>query len=219
MKDRNPKDLLSECVWKDHVASHKSYDNTLETLQWKNPKNSHHAVWYIRQHGVLAVWGDLGAATYRWYPDVSLRAIADTNLDYFVSKCEASRVGRSPYCWDNHQAEEDMRDYFAEFHAQEYQDSLERTERNEEASKFELVSGWRALGEDEHVWIEWLRSDAIDIFGQDWWEHPVVNAGKKLDAGVKLHHEGLKLAFEQLKKESAEPKSVEKPNRKGGTDD
>ena len=184
--------------WKDHVATYKRYNDSLETLLWKRPGYSHFAVWYIRQHGALLVWGDLGAAVYRWYPDVNMRSIANTNLDYFVSKCEASEDGRKPYHWDSHEAEKDMQEYFAEFHAQKWQDSLERKERNEEASKFEETLGWGSLGEDEHVWEEWVRANAEDIFGQDWWEHPVVHVGQKLNVRTELHHAGLKLAFEQL---------------------
>lgn len=186
--------------WKNHVAKLEKHGEYLETLEWKKPGDSHFAVWYVRQHGCLMVWGDLGSAVYRWYPDVDMASIANTNLDYFVGKCEASEVGSPPYSWDSHQAEKDMREYFAEFHDEKWQGSLERKERNEEASKFELAYGWGALGEDEHVWVEWVRANADDIFGQDWWEHPIVEAGKKLNARVKLHHEGLKLAFENLKK-------------------
>lgn len=175
--------------WKDHVATYVKHSDSLETLQWKNPESSHFAIWYVRQHGALMVWGDLGAAVYRWYPDVNMRSIANTNLDYFVSKCEASEDGRKPYRWDSQEAEKDMREYFAEIHDEE---------RNEEASRFEQEMGWGSLGEDEHVWVAWLRDNAEDVFGQDWWEHPVVHAGQRLNGRTKLHHEGLKQAMKQL---------------------
>jgi hypothetical protein len=136
------------------------------------------------------VWGDVGAATYRWHHDVDMQTISENSLNQFVSKCVASSVGKSPYYWDGQQAEKDMQAYFAE----------EYDERDAEAVKFKQALGWEALGEDRSAWTIWLRENARDTFGQDWYVHQVIDAGKMLDAYVKLHHEGLELAWGQLKK-------------------
>ena len=46
--------------WENHVATYERHGEHLETLQWKAPGSNIYAVWYVRQHGTLMIFGDLG---------------------------------------------------------------------------------------------------------------------------------------------------------------
>lgn len=193
-------------IFKDHVAKWEKHGPHLETLEWKKPGSSIYAIWYVRQYGVLMVFGDCYEATYMWSWDgrITLQWIAGLNEGYFLSKCRASPHGRSPYVYDDEQMHQDMKDYFA--------DGCTRNEprcpegececcdgRRKEEKLFEEHNGWGHM-EDEFTWVSWLRENGDDVFGYDWWES--VPSGKKLGACIKLHLEGLKAAFESLKKDT-----------------
>jgi hypothetical protein len=189
-KDYNP--------WKDHRATYKKYDDNLETLEWKEPGTNHFAIWYVRQHGTLMVFGDLGEAVYQWYPDVTLQGIANTNFDYFVGKCRASEFGTPPKVWSADQAETDAREYFAEFFGEKWQDTVERSDRASEDDKFRDADGLVALREDRLLWDVWLRENATDVFGPQFYEVGIQDWGMRYHQRIHLHHEGLNKAFQQL---------------------
>ncbi len=200
--------------WKNHVATYEKHGEDLETLQWKNPAENHFAIFYVRQHGCLMIWGDLGSAVHRWYPDMSMESMADTSLDYFVSKCEASEEGRKPYAFDYKEAEKDIKQYFDEFakdRNHEYEPDPDVKWANEEligrAKQEMLFDYWNGHGnlEDQYTWVAWMRDHADEVFGDDWWDGGFpVDCGEKLSERTKLHHDGLKAAFKQLNKNKEE---------------
>jgi hypothetical protein len=209
-------------IFKDHVATWEKHGDHLETLRWRNPNDSHYAIWYVRQHGMLMVFGDCYEATYMWSWDgrVNLQWISTLNLGYFLSKCRASPHGRDPSYFDYNTLRRNLKEYFDEFKNDEdynpgpgdpcedpppdEDDVLplfceEHRQRAKEEKLFEEHMGWHSM-EDEFTWVEWLRVHGDDVFGYDWWES--VPNGKMLDPCIKLHLEGLKAAFESLKKDT-----------------
>lgn len=195
-------DVGERDIFKDHVATYKKYDDTLETLQWKTPGSSTYAIWYVRQYGTLMIWGDCYEATYQWsfQKGMDLRWISRCSLDYFVGKCRASENGRDPTVYDSHEMEKEMKEYFS--NGCSYKEPLcpegececcDRTRSEEKL--FEEHAGWSYM-EDEHTWVGWLRDYADEVFGQDWWES--IPSGRVLGPCIPLHLEGLKAAVAQL---------------------
>ena len=191
-------------IFKNHVAKLEKHNEHLETLEWKNPESSTYAIWYVRQFGTLMVFGDCYEATYMWsyQHNISLEWMAGLNEGYFLGKCRASQHGRDPTVFDYDTMRNNMLEYFA--------DGCTRNEprceegscevcdlRRKEEALFEEHSGWSFM-EDEHTWVMWLRDHGDDVFGYDWWES--VPSGKKLGPCISLHLEGLKRAFEHLKR-------------------
>ena len=211
-------------IFENHVATYEKHNEHLETLRWKEPNCSTYAIYYVRQYGVLMVFGDCYEATYMWSwsdPRIDLRWIAGCNQDYFLSKCRASPHGRDPKVFDSHFLEEEMKDYFAR-EREQWCDCQEDGEcdcegdcdcaeesykcedcinREEAEQKFKEDGGWGAM-EGEHEWVEWLRTYADDIFGVDWWEG--MPDGKRYDTCVLLHLEGLKRAVAYLDEQEKE---------------
>lgn len=202
-------DVEPHDVFENHVAKYKKYSDDLETLEWKALDSSTMAIWYVRQHGTLMVWGDCYDAVYQWYPDISLKAISGFNEGYFISKCQASPHGRNPVVFDSTQIEEDMKAYFADSCTYKKpmcpEGECECCDlRRKEAKLFEEHGGWGYM-EDEFTWVEWLRANADDVFGADWWES--LPSGEKLGPCIHLHLKGLKAAFEYLDKVGGKEKA------------
>lgn len=196
------KDAGERDVFKDHVATYEAYGDHLETLQWKKPGDSTYAIWFVRQHGCLMVFGDCYEATYlwNWQPGFGMRWIGGCNLGYFVSKCRASQHGMEPEVWDGHVLEANLKEYFADGCTYKQPMCSEGEceccdQRRKEAALFEEHGGWRHT-DDEYDWVWWLRENGDAVFGFDWWEG--VPNGRRLDPSVKLHLEGLKAALAQL---------------------
>ena len=194
-------------TFKDHVAKYEKHSDHLETLEWKEPGSSIYAIWYVRQYGTLMVFGDCYEAIYQWYPDMSFRSMADTNLDYFVSKCKASPHGRKPEIWDSAAAHTCLKEYFGQTSGGMDEDDLAMLKKQEE--EFEDLSGWRYL-DSEFEWNHWAYDNASDVFGSDWYEDiSLARPGMILDPCIRLHHAGLKAAFEQLaQKEEGKEKEI-----------
>jgi hypothetical protein len=191
--------------FENHVAKYEKHSEHLETLEWKKPDSNIYAIWYVRQYGTLMVFGDCYEATYQWnyQKNLDLNWIAGLNSGYFISKCRASPHGRDPRVWNIQKAEEQLREYFDEFKdvetypPHEFKD--EAKERAEEAKKFDDASGWRYLGDSEFEWNYWLRENAYDVFGEEWYEGILGNLGKVLGPCIPLHLEGLKAAMQQVR--------------------
>lgn len=194
-------------IFKDHVATYKKYDDTLETLQWKKPGSSTYAIWYVRQYATLMVWGDCYEATYQWnwQKNFDLEWIAGCNLDYFVGKCRASENGRDPRVYDEYELRKDLRDRFAEGCTYKQPMCPEGEcevcdSRRKEAKLFGEWGGWDNL-EDEFTWVTWTREHGQAVFGPEWWK--CIPSGKVLGPCIPLHLEGLKAAMAQLKEKAA----------------
>ena len=158
-------------IFKDHVATYEAHNENLETLQWRKPGDSHYAIWFVRHHGVLMVWGDCYEATYMWnnQPGFGLRWIVGCSLDYFVSKCRASSRGRDPRIWDSAELSKDLREYFSDGCTWTPPMCSEGAcedcdQRRKEAALFEEYSGWSFM-EDEYTSVAWLRERGYDVIG------------------------------------------------------
>lgn len=203
---------MSYDPFEKHVAKYEKYNGYLETLEWKVPGDSNHAIWYVRQYGTLMVWGDCYDAIYQWYPGKmeTLRWMSTLDESYFLGKCQASPHGRDPFVFDYQQMEEDMKEYFAEscVHKQPVckEGECEVCDlRRKEAKLFKENYGWNNM-EDEYTWVCWLRDNGDEVFGGDWWE--TVPSGKKLGPCIGLHLKGLKAAFAQLDQKEKEKKDA-----------
>jgi hypothetical protein len=195
-------------IFRDHVATYKKYDDTLETLEWKKPGSSTYAIWYVRQYGTLMVWGDCYEATYQWnwQKGFDLAWISRCDQSYFISKCRASEHGRDPMVYDCHQMEKEMKEHFAESCTWKSPMCPEGEcevcdQRRKEEKLFEEYGGWRNM-EDEFTWVWWLREYGHKVFGDDWWE--CVPSGKVLGPCIPLHLDGLKAAMKQLEESKNE---------------
>lgn len=185
-----------EKSFKDHVATYRKIDDNLETLEFRNPGTSIHAVWFVRQYGVLMVFGDIFEATYMWSWDrrIDLNWMADTNFGYFVSKCRASPHGREPKLFDSNHLRKELEELFDK---EKTWCSYEDEELNEIEKRFEEDHGWRNI-ESYIEWNAWLYENADEVFGADW--HEFVPDGRRYDDCMIGHHVALKMAMEQIKK-------------------
>lgn len=196
--------------FKNHVAKYEKHSEHLETLEFKVPGTQNLAMFFVRQHGTLMVFGDLSEATYQWHPGKmeTLRWMSGLDEDYFMSKCMASPYGRDPKTYDSIDAERDLREYFYEFRDSNYdKNDEEHARRDKEFERFEEALGWYAL-EDEFEWVAWLRENAEEVFGADWWDSGFfAGVGKRLDNHIEAHRIGLQAAFVQLKEKEKEEDS------------
>lgn len=200
-------------VFKEHVATYERFGDHLETLQWKKPGSSMYAIWFVRQHGALMVFGDCYEAVYmwNWQPGFDMRWIAGCNLDYFVGKCRASYHGAAARVWDSHLAQKNMNAYFREFEDEKYNAGYEeereqREQREKEEEYYHVYGGRHALG-TKFEWDMWLNEHGYTAFGDDFYESVVVAPGNTLDPSVKLHLEGLKAAMKQLEEKEKHEKA------------
>jgi hypothetical protein len=194
--------MMDDDVFKNHVAKYEKHSNTLETLEWKNPETTDMAIWYVRQHGTLMVWGDCYDAIYQWYPNTSLKAISRYGESYFISKCQASPHGRDPSVFDRETLEKNMKEHFADSCTYKQPMCPEGEceccdTRRKEEKLFEEYGGWQAMS-DEFEWVTWLRENGDEVFGCDWWES--IPSDKALGPCIHLHLKGIKAAMAQLEK-------------------
>lgn len=201
-------DAGEQDVFREHIARYERFGEHLETLQWKKPGSSTYAIWFVRQHGALMVFGDCYEAVYmwNWQPGFDMRWISGCNLDYFVGKCRASYHGADAQVWDRHLAEKNMREYFEEFNDPKYNDGYEeeREQREKEEKAYHSYDGSYMLS-TKFEWDTWLSNHGYEVFGPDFYETNVVAPGSTLDTSVKLHHEGLKAALKQLEEKHEGP--------------
>ena len=212
----NPND--PDRVFKDHEAKSIVKNKEYELLEWRNPESSTYAIFYIRWWSTLCVFGDCFEATYQWNWEegFDLAWIASCDLGYFLGKCRASPHGREPYVWDPQQAEETLKKYFGFYKTGHFAEDRsyddERSMRAGQEARFNDVGGyrgaWDALSSKDE-WTIWCAEHAWGVFGDSWYElTELSNPGRRLDAGVELHLEGLKRAVAQFKeKEDAKIQS------------
>lgn len=209
-------------TFEDHVARYERHSDKLETLTWAKPKSSSYAIFYVRWCGVLMVWGDCYAATYRWYDTATLDWIATrTDLDYFIGKCTAAPHPNGLYSWSEKTARETIERVISEVEA----DKADREEEDEEdyvapydedeeemaiRHRFVFNDGWQSLGLEEE-WLAWVNRYGHEVFGEDYYhDNRITEPGKTLTPCVRLHHEGLKRAMAQLRP-SPEAQQTEQP--------
>jgi hypothetical protein len=195
-------------VFADHIATYailkdeKGTNYETEFLRWKKPEDSHYMIYYFRHAGTLCVYGDCYEAIYQWSGTITLQRISTFGLDYFAEKCRASPQGYKFETWDRDVAEKTLRGHFDEFNEERYGPDFdeEREYRAKELQKFEDTYGWDAIGSREE-WMLWCNDHAYDVFGDDWYEGAAGDPGMVIDPRCKLHLEGLRMAFLQLKEQ------------------
>ncbi len=74
-------------------------------MVWANPRSSFYSVHYIIYGSALFVTGDIGSAVYGFNQKLDWKFLADCELDYFASKCQASERGREYREWCESNAE------------------------------------------------------------------------------------------------------------------
>lgn len=190
--------------FKEHEVLYYNQGERLEHLVWGIPALSNGYMEFIVSRSTLLVKGDYGDAVYEWYgKGHSLKWLAETDLDYFAGKCEASEYGREFKSWDAEQLRKDLEDLLDDY--SKNFDDYGYESPNEVREKFNYADGFWAAQESELQWNHWLYENAYDVFGDDWWE--CVPDGKYLDVRCMLHWVGLKLAVEavgSLAKKSAD---------------
>lgn len=80
--------------FKDHELTINLDNGDHKILLFKNPNKSSYWIKFIITGNTLVVLGDCESAVYTWSSSISLEFLANLNLYYFSSKCEASPEGR-----------------------------------------------------------------------------------------------------------------------------
>lgn len=154
----------------------------VEILRWKAPGTFLYFVEYIARQNTLMVRGDIGEAVYCWPGKISLEWVANHDLSYFHSKCQASEYGRMTQCyeWNDEKAERRIFEYFKDRKScGKYHEFLEIIDHD--FSQEALCH----------------RSDVSKIMGDDWWEW-LGGCGNEIPWRIAGHLVGLKMAFNKM---------------------
>jgi hypothetical protein len=197
---RTPEQTVAEDWFPTHViAEHTHLDKNTEVMRWARPEGgSIYAVEYIRRRGTLFVQGDLGEATYCWYPDVSsLERIAQFDFSYFHSKCQASEYGKNFRKWDRDKAHRDLADAI-ESHAEGYAECEEQQKELEsklrqKAMRLGYSPGCEAFYEQWSA-THWIAENGYELFGGEWYEY-FNHFGMEASLRCYGHWMGLRMAF------------------------
>lgn len=189
-KDRFAEDAASITrQFGNHVAVHASAavgDKCVERLRWSQPGTRNRLIDYTCIGGsLLIVTGDLGDAIYNAGGD-SLKWWVRCDCDYLSRKCIASEYGTG--------YKEFNRDDALRRVVQEVADMRE----NGETVADDLVTAARdAILGGKGEWDAWMREDASELFGDDWWEN-VPDYGMVVAYRCRAHLIGLQMAWAQL---------------------
>lgn len=185
----------------NHVAKFTDLADGTKILEWRN-KDGSSVYWFtaVLRQGALMIYGDIGEAIYRWYPDVSgWEFFTNTGISYFESKCCASEEGRRYYEWDEQKAIQYLHEHFKDM-------ANERDKTDEEMDeefwklclRFDDESGLEALA-DEASWEEWWvehHDEMDDLLGSDSWEW-APTCGRVVARRCEAHLIGIQMALEQ----------------------
>lgn len=187
--------------FKDHVPDFVIFSKDFIKIKWKKPGEWNCAIVYYLdlKMGYLLVAGDLGEAVYQWSGPISLNFVANCNLDYFDSKCQASSCGERGREWNSDVAIDYVRSHIKEsielddnFYNQLYDDQY-----IDDLIKEKDIELWRSInGEPEVI-------DGIE-------EYPNLRGWKELSSEEKKSFK--KLADEYIEKisSSKELKNISK---------
>jgi hypothetical protein len=148
---------------------------------------------YVFSENNVFVSGDLGCAAYWWPTQNNLHFFGGLNLDYFVSKCEASEYGRRPREWDEQTAVEYINSRLDEF--KEYYDE----EHREVFAKYHpqlKVAAYYGQEDLERVVEDILKSE--EVFDDIEELGALCRCGEVYPVRIIAHWLGLKLAVAQL---------------------
>lgn len=170
----------------------------LWALRWQKPGSYIDWMDIIHLAGAIFIRGDLGEAVYVWNGgNVHPNFLLGCDLDYFLSKVEASEKGTRYTQWDEKTALEwitDQRDFLID-HGDCHPDDVD-----------DLLDDLRMAAGSEQEWSDFLREehdspyDRISkIMGQDaYWDSDLPVAGSVPHVRAILHWQGLKMALKQL---------------------
>ncbi len=199
--DENIKSVKSDFA--NHVAKIKYFGENgdlFTEIIWKHPDHHYSEIRYVFRYGFLLVYGDLGEASYQWYPSVSPEFVADCTLDYMMEKCQASEKGRNFKEFSSEEAEKYLRwylNYEAECGTKEsHYEPISFEEVLKEYNIVEVDIGY--AGEHEHAFVQFCYDTFIDFEGYD--------GGHIYSIRAYHHWIGIKMAVEQLKEEGLLPK-------------
>jgi hypothetical protein len=184
----------------NHVAKFTEHPDGTKILEWRD-KSGTSVYWFtaMLRNGALCIFGDIGEAVYRWYPDVhSWEFFADVNSDYFESKCCASESGRRYYEWDCERVGQRMDEQLHEMTNNE--DGSENDEAFQERWALFADEGGTEAAEDEHAWCAWfdMYRDDTRFFHQDDYEW-APGCGRVIANRCVAHLIGIQMALEQRK--------------------
>ena len=184
--------MITDDQIKSWFAKHKAnetYFVETEKIEWKEHDTMINQINYYCNGPCLFITGDLGAAVFEWAYPVSLRGIANANINYFLEKMQASEGGRNWREWDEETAKQYIVEHFREV---------------ERPMKAELFHNLRQQGAfcyiDSHEsWMEWVNNHdyGIEFFGQDTYEW-IYTIDDVPPVRARAWLIGLKMAFEQI---------------------
>lgn len=200
-KERSRDESLRAEYFAKHLAEYSRAElgrATVERLIWRAPGTSINRVDYLCDGGRLFVAGDLGDAIYiTGAHDLAWWTRCD--LHYFASKCDASEYGRGYKTWDDDACRGRVNE------------QVEQMRADGETVDAERVSAaLNAIDYGRDVWQEWMRDEASDLFGDEWWDF-VPTWGIVPDQRCALHLAGLKAAMAQLRAATPALSATEAP--------
>lgn len=211
--------------FKDHDVEYEEFDSKFhgKILRWRWGKPGQYmgSATFTIQSGCLIVTGDFGEATYNWYSrNLSPSFLLNCHEHYIHGKCTASCQGRRFVSWN-----EDIFKKWLDSYKKEVIDSAlenggytrkeeyapEKIEWNEEESEEEFINKIKPIidedydevlrCQDEHEWIEFLRTNGSRFFGSDWWEF-VGDVAEGPDIHFICQMECLKRSLKKLKEKN-----------------
>lgn len=167
-----------------HVATWQSHTPDLAVLTWAQPGTSNYGVFYVLHRNTVLVHGDLGNASYEWGEYISLKFLAQTELDYFLSKAQGLDGHLKPLSWCSEHAEEWIRASM-----EEHQIEIPEIDRDT----------WPLEATSEESWKAYI----TDLYNSQDVEPEtcsmLVRKGYAPNIRAIAHHIGLQLAWQQLK--------------------
>ena len=177
--------------FKDHVPAR------LANGWWKfaKPGTSIDMLCFQFFGGYWVVVGDLGDAIYHWNQKVNPEWIAGCNLDYVLSKCQASEVGRDFREWSSKKCVADIKEWWKEERARLEEAEPDSPRIDYRASRIEEAI--RHAEDGKFEWNMYLYENGNHVFGDDWYEF-AGNFGVKPHIRAILHLAALRVMVEKI---------------------
>ena len=182
-------------IFEGHIATVTDRGGITEII-WRKPDTINYLIIFLLYNRTLFVTGDLGDAVYGgWNQKLTLKWLADLNLDYFASKCMGSEAGRQYESWDMDKAQKWIIEY-PNYHLGLSAQELENYKEHKDEMLESVCS--------KEYWHNWIQSEIADsIFGEPAYEI-ACNIGDRVDIRSVYQLEGLKMAFKQIQERGDE---------------
>ncbi|RLC85318.1 MAG: hypothetical protein DRJ03_12060 [Chloroflexi bacterium] len=207
-----------EKLFEGHVPTYQKLTGEdgleVEHLIFRNPEQYYHWAYYVRIRGALYVTGDMYAATYQWYENVSLAWIAGCNADYFRSKAVAvpssQGVDSQFRSWDRDVAIAQLISYLRDRDSMLNNSEIENLVKSSIGTETEwllwLNDNNYEDGDTQLLFPDYDESDCDDMLA-------ITTLGKHTDVLCVQHWLGLRAAMKKLQEQQDE-KQNEKQNEK-----